>query len=181
MVLAGLLLAGSDNEIDIGCRTRRFERVVEVEVGEEIRVGGLTVRATYAEYAGSRRPFGNPVRDEGARAGLPGPRLAARLLCGRHGPLRGYGRARAGPRRRARANLRLGSFGRRWTPRSPPGRRGPAAAPATPRGADPLGNVLPAQAWSLSSGLSHGADRGLPVVRRKACAVCRATRAPPRR
>ncbi len=40
-------------------RRRRFEQVVEVEVGEEIRIGGLTVRATYAEHAGSRRgPFG---------------------------------------------------------------------------------------------------------------------------
>ena len=35
-------------------RRRRFERVVEVEVGEEIRVGDVTVRATYAEHHGSR-------------------------------------------------------------------------------------------------------------------------------
>ena len=40
-------------------RRRRFEQVVEVEAGEELRIGGLTVHATYAEHAGSRRgPFG---------------------------------------------------------------------------------------------------------------------------
>ena len=39
-------------------RRRRFERVVEVEVGEEIRVGDVTVRATYAEHHGSRGFFG---------------------------------------------------------------------------------------------------------------------------
>jgi L-ascorbate metabolism protein UlaG (beta-lactamase superfamily) len=40
-------------------RRRCFEKVVEVEAGEELRIGGLTVRATYAEHAGSRRgPFG---------------------------------------------------------------------------------------------------------------------------
>ena len=43
-------------------RRRRFEQVVEVEVGEELRIGGLSVRATYAEHAGSRRgPFGTKV------------------------------------------------------------------------------------------------------------------------
>ncbi len=41
-------------------RRRRFERVVEVEVGDEIRIGGLTVRATHAEHAGSRAPFVTP-------------------------------------------------------------------------------------------------------------------------
>ena len=39
--------------------TRRgFRRVTEVEAGEEIRVGALTVRATHAEHNGSRLPFG---------------------------------------------------------------------------------------------------------------------------
>jgi L-ascorbate metabolism protein UlaG (beta-lactamase superfamily) len=40
-------------------RRRCFERVVEVEAGEEIRIGGLIVRATHAEHSGSRGgPFG---------------------------------------------------------------------------------------------------------------------------
>ena len=40
-------------------RRRRFERVVEIEAGEELRIGGLTLRATYAEHPGARRgPFG---------------------------------------------------------------------------------------------------------------------------
>jgi L-ascorbate metabolism protein UlaG (beta-lactamase superfamily) len=41
-------------------RRRRFERVVEVEAGEEIRIRDLIVRATHAEHTGSRGggPFG---------------------------------------------------------------------------------------------------------------------------
>ncbi len=39
-------------------RRRRFEHVVEVEVGEEVKVGAVTVRATYADHAGDRGPFG---------------------------------------------------------------------------------------------------------------------------
>ena len=39
--------------------TRRgFRRVTEVEAGEEIRVGALTIRATHAEHNGPRLPFG---------------------------------------------------------------------------------------------------------------------------
>ena len=39
-------------------RKRRFESVIEVEVGETFRVGGLEVRAVPAEHEGSRGPFG---------------------------------------------------------------------------------------------------------------------------
>ena len=39
-------------------RKRRFEAVVEVELGEAIRIGGLEVRAVQAEHEGSRGPFG---------------------------------------------------------------------------------------------------------------------------
>lgn len=35
-----------------------FRRVIEVEAGEEVRVGALTVRATHAEHPGARVPFG---------------------------------------------------------------------------------------------------------------------------
>ena len=38
-------------------RQRRFESVVEVEVGETIRIGALEVRAVRAEHEGSRSPF----------------------------------------------------------------------------------------------------------------------------
>jgi len=42
-----------------GLLTRRgFRRVVEVEAGEELRVGTLTVRATHAEHDGARLPLG---------------------------------------------------------------------------------------------------------------------------
>lgn len=39
-------------------RKRRFEAVVEVEVGETFRIGDLEVRAVPAEHEGSRGPFG---------------------------------------------------------------------------------------------------------------------------
>jgi L-ascorbate metabolism protein UlaG (beta-lactamase superfamily) len=39
-------------------RKRRFESVVEVEVGETFRIGDLEVRAVPAEHEGSRGPFG---------------------------------------------------------------------------------------------------------------------------
>ena len=39
-------------------KRRGFRRVTEVEAGEEIRVGALTIRATHAEHNGPRLPFG---------------------------------------------------------------------------------------------------------------------------
>jgi L-ascorbate metabolism protein UlaG (beta-lactamase superfamily) len=39
-------------------RRRRFERVVEVDVGEELAVGSVSVTATPAEHGGNRGPFG---------------------------------------------------------------------------------------------------------------------------
>jgi L-ascorbate metabolism protein UlaG (beta-lactamase superfamily) len=39
-------------------RKRRFEAVIEVEVGETFRIGDLEVRAVPAEHDGSRGPFG---------------------------------------------------------------------------------------------------------------------------
>ena len=39
-------------------RRRSFDHVVEVEVGEEVTVGAVTVRATHADHAGERAPFG---------------------------------------------------------------------------------------------------------------------------
>jgi L-ascorbate metabolism protein UlaG (beta-lactamase superfamily) len=36
---------------------RGFSKVIEVEVGMEVRFGALTVRATYAEHSGARSPF----------------------------------------------------------------------------------------------------------------------------
>ena len=39
-------------------RKRKFESVVEVEVGETIRIGALEIRAVPAEHEGSRGPFG---------------------------------------------------------------------------------------------------------------------------
>ncbi len=51
-------------------RRRRFERVVEVEAGEEVRVGALGVRATHAEHAGGRAPFGNPFGKKASALGF---------------------------------------------------------------------------------------------------------------
>lgn len=51
-------------------RKRRFERVVEVEAGEELRIRGLMVRATHAEHAGSRGPFGIPFGKEASALGF---------------------------------------------------------------------------------------------------------------
>jgi len=42
-------------------RRRHFERVVEVESGEEVRIGGLIVRATHADHEGGRRFLGKRV------------------------------------------------------------------------------------------------------------------------
>jgi L-ascorbate metabolism protein UlaG (beta-lactamase superfamily) len=40
-------------------RRRRFEHVLEVEEGDELQVGALTVRATHADHSGERPPFGS--------------------------------------------------------------------------------------------------------------------------
>jgi L-ascorbate metabolism protein UlaG (beta-lactamase superfamily) len=40
---------------------RGFEQVVELEEGEETRVGGLTIRATHAEHSGRRDFLGSPA------------------------------------------------------------------------------------------------------------------------
>jgi L-ascorbate metabolism protein UlaG (beta-lactamase superfamily) len=42
-------------------RRRRFEQVVEVETGEEVRIGGLVVRATRADHEGGRGFLGTEV------------------------------------------------------------------------------------------------------------------------
>jgi L-ascorbate metabolism protein UlaG (beta-lactamase superfamily) len=39
-------------------RGRGLEHIVEIEIGDEVQVGQLTVRATYAEHDGARGPFG---------------------------------------------------------------------------------------------------------------------------
>jgi L-ascorbate metabolism protein UlaG (beta-lactamase superfamily) len=39
-------------------RGRGFARVVEVDIGDELPFGPLTIRATYAEHDGARGPFG---------------------------------------------------------------------------------------------------------------------------
>jgi L-ascorbate metabolism protein UlaG (beta-lactamase superfamily) len=39
-------------------RRHRFERVVEIESGEEVRIGSLTVQATHADHEGGRRFLG---------------------------------------------------------------------------------------------------------------------------
>jgi L-ascorbate metabolism protein UlaG (beta-lactamase superfamily) len=38
-------------------RRRRFQKILEVEEGEELRIGDVTIRATHAEHDGSRPPF----------------------------------------------------------------------------------------------------------------------------
>jgi L-ascorbate metabolism protein UlaG (beta-lactamase superfamily) len=55
-------------------RRRRFERVVEVDAGEEIRMGALSVRATHAEHAGSRTTLGTPFGQKASALGF--------LVCG---------------------------------------------------------------------------------------------------
>jgi L-ascorbate metabolism protein UlaG (beta-lactamase superfamily) len=42
-------------------RRRRFVQVVEVETGEEVRIGGLIVRATHADHEGGRGFLGTEV------------------------------------------------------------------------------------------------------------------------
>lgn len=42
-------------------RRRRIERIVEVDAGEEVRIGGLVVRATAADHGGGRGFLGTEV------------------------------------------------------------------------------------------------------------------------
>jgi L-ascorbate metabolism protein UlaG (beta-lactamase superfamily) len=42
-------------------RRRHFEQVLEVETGEEVRIGGLVVRATHADHEGGRGFLGTEV------------------------------------------------------------------------------------------------------------------------
>jgi L-ascorbate metabolism protein UlaG (beta-lactamase superfamily) len=42
-------------------RRRRFERIVEVDAGEEVRIGGLVVHATHADHEGGRGFLGTEV------------------------------------------------------------------------------------------------------------------------
>jgi L-ascorbate metabolism protein UlaG (beta-lactamase superfamily) len=42
-------------------RRRRFEQVVEIDTGEEVRIGGLVVRATHADHEGGRGFLGTEV------------------------------------------------------------------------------------------------------------------------
>ncbi len=57
-------------------RKRRFESVLEVERGETIRIGDLSVVAVEAEHDGGRGPF----RRLGGGRGLRGHRVEVRLL-----------------------------------------------------------------------------------------------------
>jgi L-ascorbate metabolism protein UlaG (beta-lactamase superfamily) len=134
-------------------RRRRFERVVEVDTGEEVRIGGPVVRATHANHKGGRGFLGT----EAAALGY--------LICGSR---RIYF---AGDTDLFEGMATLASsldialvpiWG--WGPSLGPGhldprRRGAPAPPAAPGGADPLGHVLPAAAWPLAAGLSHRVRR----------------------
>ena len=42
-------------------RRRRFEQIVEVDIGEEIQIGNIAVRATYADHEGGRGLAGRKI------------------------------------------------------------------------------------------------------------------------
>jgi L-ascorbate metabolism protein UlaG (beta-lactamase superfamily) len=46
-------------------RRRRFERVLEVEAGDEVAIGTVTVTATHAEHRADRGPFGTKAASLG--------------------------------------------------------------------------------------------------------------------
>jgi L-ascorbate metabolism protein UlaG (beta-lactamase superfamily) len=46
-------------------RRRRFEHVVEVEAGEDVRIGALTITATFAAHEGDRGPLGAKAKSVG--------------------------------------------------------------------------------------------------------------------
>ena len=73
-----------------------FADVVEIDEGDEIRLGDVVVRATHADHDADRGPFGTRA----AVARLSRLRDAARLLRGRHRRLRRHGAARRRPGRR---------------------------------------------------------------------------------
>src|SRR4051794_31255391 len=59
-----------------------LDRIVEGEAGEEIQIGGLMYTRHTPSGCREPRPFRDPLRAEGERAGLPGLRLAAHILRG---------------------------------------------------------------------------------------------------
>ena len=54
-------------------RKRRFEHVTEVEPGDELRVGGVTVVATHAEHDADRGPLGVKAASLASRSEVCGP------------------------------------------------------------------------------------------------------------
>ena len=132
-------------------RRRRFEQVVEVETGEEVRLGDLVVRATHADHEGGRGFLGTEVAalgylirgshqiyfagDTDLFEGMAtlAPRLDLVLL-----PIWG-----------------LGSFARPGPPRSAPRRRGAPAPAAAPRCPDPLGNLRAPRLRTFADRYAH--------------------------
>ena len=120
-------------------RKRRFESVIEVEVGETLS----DRRAADPGRPRRARREPGPVRRLGGAGRLCRLRVEVDLLRRRHGPLRRDARARARGRR-ADPDLGLGAGSRRRrSPRSGGRGRGGRADPAEPRDPDPLGHVLP--------------------------------------
>ena len=109
-------------------RKRRFESVLEVELGETIAIGGLEILAVPAEHDAGRGPVGAKA-DAGRLRHLG---LEEGVLRRRHRSLRRNGRTGAG-RRRARAHLGLGALGsaRAISTRSGRRRQSPSSGPGS--------------------------------------------------
>ena len=119
-------------------RKRRFESVIEVEVGETLAIGELQIRAVQAEHDGSRSPIGVSADPVGyVVSGSKSVYFAGDTdlfdAMGELGPVD------VGPH----PHLGLGAESRRWRPPRPDASsRGCRADPAGARRADPLGHVL---------------------------------------
>jgi L-ascorbate metabolism protein UlaG (beta-lactamase superfamily) len=121
-------------------RRRRLEQVVEVETGEEVRIGGLIVRATHAEHEGGRGFLGTEVAALGY------------LIRGSH---QIYFAGDTDLFEGMATDLGLGSFARPWPPRSAPRRRGAQAPPSAPGGAGPLGNLRAPRLRTFADRYAH--------------------------
>ena len=132
-------------------RRRRFEQVVEVETGEEVRIGGIVVRATDAEHEGGRGFLGTEVAALGY------------LIRGSHqiyfaGDTDLFeGMATLAPDLECPLVpiLGLGSFTWPWPPRSTSRRRGAPAPAAAPRCPDPLGNLRAPRLRTFADRYAH--------------------------
>src|SRR5215216_3178303 len=142
-------------------RRRRFEQVVEVETGEEVRIGDLVVRATHAEHEGGRGFLGTEVAALGYLI-----RGSHRIyFAGDTDLFEGMATLSAG------LDVALVPIWG-WGPSVGPGhleprRRGAPAPPSAPGGTDPLGNLRAPRLRTFADRIARRRRGGVSPPRRR--------------